>query len=479
MRKAILLLIVGLHMVSSPTVLGQQNLTMYQVEANAQVNTLNPAFQIPCNIFVGLPLISSIHSHLGWNLFSYRDLFPHQGANTIKASNLHLGQKNVANFEEYLEWLNVGFWKGETYLNFSITEKIDMAGIVRSDVIRLLIDGNSQFEGEIMSANRSGLFFDYRREYALGLSRKINNKTTLGVKAKLLFGKLNFLTRKSKIEIQTDEQTFDLSAMANIRIKSSAPVTFILGEDGLPENISTTGTPVSFLLNRKNPGLAIDLGFIYQHNEKETYSASILDLGGILYRSGVNNYDASGEYTFTGQLSNVSDINFFFNDLLSASFSEYQTSLNHTSYFSFLPTRIYGAYQRQLTPKATANVLATSKFYRYKMITAVGLGAQYQILEKLSIATSWTYAYHTYKNVGAGIVAGRGLQFYLFTDNVLAFALPLWARQANLRFGFNLNFGCRVKRTKQAERTSNCGCKGLDDEEAKQLKYELRRQKQN
>jgi hypothetical protein len=449
--------------------LAQQDITMYFVPSNPQVNTLNPAFQNTCKIFIGIPVISSIHANLGFNGFSYNNLLKSRdNSYVITPSSLNLAKVTALNGEFYVNLFSIGIWKKKNYLTFSITEKSDIALFGHRDLASVVIGGNTAYEGEKANLSRTGVFFDYRREYALGLARKINPETTIGIKGKLLFGKINVSTRKSKSDIYTDPLTYEITATSKFKIDASAPVTVSLKPDGQISDITYNGTTTGILLNRKNIGLAFDLGFIQKRTDKSTISGSILDLGAIYYTSTPNNYSVEGKYHINSQIldtvSSQNDITGFVNE----AFSQFRATLDTKSYLMFLPPRIYLSYEYRLNPKTTVNALFTSKIYRYQIIPAYSVGASRQLAKNISLAASWSYMNRSINNLGVGLVAGHSpVQFYAFTDNILGFTNPLSSRNFNLRFGINLIFGC----TKH-ENIKKCGCKWLQESINKQKRLQ-------
>jgi hypothetical protein len=448
----------------------QQNHTLYFVPENPQVNTLNPAFQNSCKLFIGLPVISSIHFNLGHDGFTYRELFKNA---EINPNNINLGKVNSLNSELYVNLLTVGVWQKKNYITFAVTEKNDLAGFYHRDLFNVVLGGNRAYEGKTASFSRTGIFYDYRREYALGVARKINPETTLGMKGKLLFGKLNISTRKSNNELFTDEETFNLNANADLTINTSMPVSFTRRPDGRVNGVDYNGTPTGILFNRKNVGLAFDLGFIHKLSDKETLSGSILDLGAIRYTSNSNSLAVKGEYTYVGQLADTIGISSYFDRAADQALGQLSSTVTQGNYTAFLPPRVYLSYEYAYSPKTTLNALTSAKIYRYKILPGFTLGATHEILKNIHFALSWSYVQRSVKNLGTGLVIGHSpVQFYAFSDNIFGFIDPLSAKNINLRFGINLIFGCVKK-----ENIKKHGCEWLQNAETKNERLRKLRKK--
>jgi hypothetical protein len=438
----------------------QQNVTMYTVPENPQVNTLNPAFQNTCKLFIGLPVISSMHFNYGNDAFTYKQLFRKDGNGYfIEPSNISPGRIRSVSAEAYVALVNIGFWHKKKYITFSVHEKTDLAGFFNRDLFAVATGGNTLYEASEANFSRSGILFDYRREYALGVAQKINKNTTLGIKGKLLFGKLNMLTHAKNSDLSTNGNTFDLSLNSNVYTYASLPITMALDPYGKPTNIHSNANARDVLFNGKNLGLAVDLGFINKRSEKVTLSGSILDLGFIHYASTPYNYSIEGSYDYTGQMGDSAVVGYFFRRMVDTVFNNMNTELTQKSYLSFLAPRIYVSYAYQYSPKTTLNVVATGKIYRYKLNPGFSVSASHEFAKNMYVSLSWSYLYHSFKNIGTGVVLGKSpVQFYAFTDNLLGLIYPLNTRNINLRFGINLIFGC----TKRAN-LKTCGCEGINN----------------
>jgi hypothetical protein len=441
--KRLRLLFVSCFFLFSFQLFAQQNLTMYFVHSNPEVNSLNPAFQNTCKLFIGLPVISSIHTNFNSDGFSYRDAFQKEGSNYyIVPSKMNMGKVSSLNGEFYTNLIAVGLWVKKNYFTFSVIEKTDFASFLHKDLFGLVFEGNSQYIGENAKLKRSGLFFDYRREYAFGVARKINPDLTLGIKGKLLFGKINLSSRRSNTFLYTDPNTYALTANSDFTINSSAPMDVATNASGRFTGATYTGSPMGILFNRSNIGLALDLGFIQKISDQETVSGSILDLGAIYYTSSPNNYHIVGDYTYTGQSATTNSLR----EIVDSAFNSFNATVERNSYMAFLPPRLYLNYEYKFTPKTNLNALVSAKIYRYKILPAYTVGATHQLIKGVHLAASWSYFNRTFKNIGTGLVLGNHpIQFYAFTDNILTAFDPLASRSLNLRFGINLIFGCKKR----------------------------------
>lgn len=461
--------------------IGQQNHTLFFFHQNPQTSFINPAVQSDCKIYIGLPVVSSIHLNAAHNGFTLKKLvdLTDSGYN-FRAQEVEssMAGKNYLMTELYANILALGIKIKKNYLTFAIREKNDAALFYTKDVFSLIYNGNSQFEGRTVSFRNNGLNFNHYREFSLGISRKINDGLTFGIRGKLLFGKLNVSVANVDADLFTDENSFDLSYSGGFLVNAALPVRPIYNADGsIRSDDSYSPSLREIVFNNKNIGFAADVGFIYKQDENVSYSGSILDLGFIRYKYDVTNYGADGNYVFDGFLGNVNEsINswrYYFDDF-NNSVSE---NLSHEKYTYFLSPRIYLGMTRKLNSRVEFNTLVTTKIYKEKMISGLSLGAEYNLLRNIDVALNWSYIHRSFANVGLGFVLGRSpVQFYAVTDNVFGLIWPDRVRNINACLGFNILLGCKKENNLNL---NECGCYWLKKAEEKNKRKEKLLRKKN
>ena len=304
--------------------------------------------------------------------------------------------------------------------------------------------------------NGTGVLLNHYREYALGYSHQAGDNKTFGIKGKLLFGKLNVTTKKSNSTLFTDANTFNLLFNSDVSVNNSLPVNITTNAQGRITDISyNDAVSLSQLIfNRRNWGLAVDAGFIYEYNDRVTLSGSILDLGFIRWRSNQNNYLQNGQLFYTGIPADSLLNGNYLQGLLDAFNNAFQFNLTHNSYTLFLPPRVYLGGTYIINERLNIGMLYSGIIYYNRINSAFTLSANAAVNKSLDASVSYSYINKSLNNVGAGIAIGRSpVQFYMVTDNILGFIWPLSARNINLRFGLNLIFGCKVK---ENNRSSEC-----------------------
>jgi hypothetical protein len=94
--------------------------------------------------------------------------------------------------------------------------------------------------------------------------------------------------------------------------------------------------------------------------------------------------------------------------------------------------------------------LSRTEIFNGKIQSSLTLSANARFFRNLSTSLSYSALNNSYNNIGFGLAAKFGpLQFYTITDNIMAAIKPNSAQIANIRFGFNLLFGCKDKTKKK------------------------------
>ncbi len=110
-----------------------------------------------------------------------------------------------------------------------------------------------------------------------------------------------------------------------------------------------------------------------------------------------------------------------------------------------------------------------------KLQTGTTLSLLTRPSDALEASISWSWMNHSITNLGFGISYGKSpVQFYLVSDNLISFILPMSTKNVNLRVGINLNLECKEKFN-----IDQCGCEWLKDAESHRLRMEKARRNKN
>ncbi len=282
------------------------------------------------------------------------------------------------------------------------------------------------------------------REYSLGYAREIiKNKLSVGVRAKIYFGKAS-LVPEVPIEITQKNNSYYFGTSGPI--KTSIPVKFVLDKD----TIITGATPSkslsvrNYLFNKQNMGAGIDLGFSYQINSKIELSASVVDLGQINWNSNLNTIKLKGQYEIlpkyalppkSGNNFIAKSDSFLIND---GDFNQlFKSKIDSTSSYSTkIPTSFYAGLQYQIDPLLQIGVVDRFIWSKGMSQNSISLTANYAVNKKFTLISGYSSIGKSYYNIPFAVIYNwSGGQSFMGTDNLLLFLMPQKSDYAGISFG--------------------------------------------
>ncbi|MCA1747033.1 MAG: DUF5723 family protein, partial [Bacteroidales bacterium] len=423
---------------------GQQSNTLFLMHSVPQSSQLNPAVQPECRLFIGLPRINTLHFNYANSSFTYNDL---TAGNTLSLDAVfnRLYRMNMISVEAAVSLFSVGYRHEDNYFAFSVADRLDARLSFPRDLAGLLLYGNANYIGNSLDIRNTRLNASYYREYSASWSQKWDRFTTVGLRGKLLFGKANFHTGRSRVTLGTDVETFDLSMQGGLVLNSSFPMELELNDAGMIDGVVVEEPDYrAILMNPRNVGLAFDAGVVYQYSDHLSFSASLLDAGLILWRDDVYNLSGEVDFSYSG-VSDEADFSLagYYRDISDSISERVLYNITEQPYVSLLPVQlILGGSYRWRKNVDLGLVLRNVPANRGSVSSLTAL-ANMRIAEMFRASVSWSLLSNSFRNLGAGLAyTGMGVQFYAVTDNILGFVQPLDSRTVNLRFGMNLMLGC-------------------------------------
>lgn len=428
-----------------------QNRTLYNMQQIQQSTLLNPAIAHDCKVFIGLPAISSIGFNVNHTAFNYSDVFKPAGDNYILNTaqiEKRLHNWNYIKAEIWTSILGVGIKFNDMYFSFDIQNKTDLKLGYKNDVINLL-HGNYEYIGENNPLKLSPWAYGINYfEYAIGISKQIDNKLRVGGKIKYLKGTVMAQIKKPTFKLYTEEEMFDLTYEADATANISFPLEIEYDEKGIPQSgaVGDFNIVKDFIINN-NRGFAIDVGFNYQYNDQIEIHGSILDLGFIRWKNEINNLTANGTFTFEGfDLFEVleDDDQTYIDRLVDTIQNSYQLLNNQAPFGSYLHPKIYLGATYKVLPFLKLSALSRTDIYNKRPYASFSLSATLEPTNWFSLSVSQTTMNYSLRNIGIGFATKSGpVQFYLVTDNILFAINPKKAKHISLHTGINLYFGCK------------------------------------
>lgn len=448
--------------------LAQYDKTIHLMQSIPQSNYTNPSFIPMGKWYFGSPMLSSLYLGYSNTAFRYRDVIhrrsqddslmidPEKTLNTMH-------KKNYITFEVNEEILSGGFKiaKKNLFFNISLSEKASVRFCFPKDLFTLLWKGNSIFADENKSADFKWFGFNemHYHELLLGIAKTINEKWTVGGHAKILLGLSNVYFKKSDISLYTngtENITYDLTAKSNLEVHTSIPgLTIYKNAIGINQFDSVTfNSDTKYFLNLNNKGIAFDLGATFKPNDKFTFAASILDLGGIKWKTNVQNFTAKeAEVTFDGidiaKFINYPDsiIEKEVREMGDSLMKHFEITKSSKYYWSPLNTIIFLTSAYNLTEKDKIGLLVRGDFFNQTVHPSVTATYNRKFFNWLYLTASYSYYNRHFNNIGEGFaILGGPYEFYVVSDNILGDIWPLSFQNISIHFGMNYIFGYKTKK---------------------------------
>ncbi|HPD96155.1 MAG TPA: DUF5723 family protein [Tenuifilaceae bacterium] len=462
MRGLLFTLNVAVFVLVCSSTYAQQDNTLFMMHNIPQSNFLNPAIQINCLRYVGVPMLSSFHFNANSTGFSYGDIS--QGsAIDVRALVSQMHGWDYLSGEVHYTPVSFGFmYDRYRYFSFAWTERIETKLFVPRKLVSLFANGNTQYVSNGLKTSNPGLNAFYYREFSIGYSKKVQKDLMLGVHAKILFGLAGITTRRNPVSMDINPLTYNIDAKWKPEVNTTYPLSVSTDAQGNVNNISLSGfSPLSFFMNFGNQGLAFDFGFIKEKG-KITYSGSILDLGFIWWHKNTTRFVNSGHFVYRGattdDINNPSD---YISELGDSISNQVKFSYNKKGYLTFLNPKVYFGATYPVHPQINVGGLIRAEWYPGRPVVGATLSATVFGVKGGSLALTYSAMNGSFMNIGFGVGwGGEKFQFYTTTDNFMVAFFPEKARNANLRFGLNLFFGCTEEKKKKVNvpRTNGCGC---------------------
>lgn len=442
-KKYFFLLLLFLAKIAS--LQAQQNFTLHSMNSIVQSLYVNPSNFPLNNINIGLPGISSTYFGVTNTAFRYHDLIYKRPDDSLtfdmnKAIS-KMSDNNYLMLSAQTDLLTVGFRVKKNYFNITATEKFIGIANYSKGLVDFLWNGNGPQIGKTIDIG-IGLQYTHYREYGINYVRQITSKLTAGAKLKYLYGMENTQTVRANASLYTEPTDFTLKTQTDILINQSG---------GFKQLTSDTFNLKQYAFGLNNKGFGLDLGATYKISDKISVNASLIDFGGINWKSDVRNYTTNNPnsvYTFKGiyineLINDTTSLNEAFNKTLDSAYASFKIDTTKNSYRTRLNRQVYIGGTYNLNEQFQTNLLLHGFFIDGKMRPGVSASIGGKFGKLIHMNLSYSIFNKSYTNVGWGISFNTraGTQFYLVSDNVIGAIFPQNAKSLNIRIGMNLRFG--------------------------------------
>ena len=206
------------------------------------------------------------------------------------------GLKAVNSFYSQIDYNLVSYgWKSSTlgFHTLEVGARVNYGLSVPKEIFQLLKTGTSQSPYNLSSLRAFGNVYG---EIAYGYSLPLGDNLSIGGRVKLLVGlnSAEVITRRFNLTTTEEQYVLDLDADIDLTNRNKKVST---DDEGFLDYTSFSGK--GKLGTPTGGGLAMDLGLVWTPFDGFCLSASVLDIGGILWYYG-NAGTSSGSYTFEG-----------------------------------------------------------------------------------------------------------------------------------------------------------------------------------
>lgn len=346
----------------------------YFMDGSSTRMQLNPALQ-PRRGYVNLPVIGSLAAEVSTNSLGLQDvidIFDSDGEfyNNDNFYN-RLKGKNEVNINVNTDVISFGFYKGKSFWSFNVGARVDVDANLPKEVFRYLrtIDAADFSWGtqESFDIRNEQLRLNSYIEVGAGYSRAINERLTVGGKAKLLLGAGNLNLKINQLSIYGksagDDSEFQLQSDAYL--EASAKGLQLEEENGYITDLDYKNFGIS------GYGAGIDLGASYQVMKNLNVSAAILDLGFI-------SWGKSSTQIAESNRNIAIDKNNYSNDVLDFDLYGLQKKENKSRTTSLSPTMVLAGEYGLLNNKLGVGLLSTTRFGQLKTYSELTFSANYR-----------------------------------------------------------------------------------------------------
>ena len=253
-----------------------------------QTLMLNPGSETNYKSHYGIPVLSNFQLTIGNTGFQMGDLFSNDSRSFNEKFEKVLNQlepDDYINLNTKVDVLSFGYrYNNKTYISVGFYEELDLMVYFPVDAAELLYYGNDPFFNRSFSISQAIMKADLIGVLHAGISKKIDEKLTIGGRFKIYSSSLNVETNNNSGSITTTTNNTNITRLTL---------------QNLDAGVSTSGVD-NFTLLGGNLGVGFDVGLTYHFSPQIEFTGSILDLGFIKHSKNTRNFTAIGNYVLDG-----------------------------------------------------------------------------------------------------------------------------------------------------------------------------------
>ena len=440
------------------SVFSQNRQVLYDFAGLPQTLLSNPGLETNYKYHIGVPLVSGISSEFGSTGFTVSDIFAADNRdinNKIRNVLATINANDNLKVNSQIEILSAGYrLNEETYISAGFYQELDAIGYIPKDLLTLANEGNAAYLNRSFSISQIRYKVDAIGVLHAGITKKVNNKLTIGGRFKIYSSALNLESTNNSGTLTTT------LGSNNVYIQYLNNINLEFRTAGLIEDNQYIETPSSYISNTflgGNLGAGLDFGITYHISPQLQFSGSIIDVGFVNYKKNIKNTVTAGNFTFEGIELDFNNNGTNYWDEVNTAFKEQlPTTDNQESYVSWRPTKINAALKYSFGRKRskycyddTYKDFYTDSFGAQLYTVARPLRQQFALTgfyekslsNNLHAKITYTVDDYSYTNIGLGVSAQIWkINFYGILDNITELSDISSANNISVQFGLNLLF---------------------------------------
>lgn len=454
--------VIGVFLLIGISAVAQHQKILYGFNKIPQTLLLNPGGEIDYKYHIGVPALSGVNTNVNVSGLTVADLFRDDNIDfTTKLIGVvdNLGDNDYAAINTQIEILNAGYrLNDKTYISGGFYTEIDAFFSIPKDLLLLARDGNSAYLNRSFLISKINVKADALTVLHAGVSRKINEKMTVGARLKIYSGLLNLTSTGNQGSFRTRLGANSVYEHILSNLDASVQSSGFYNTDNEFDVDGNSIRSNAFL--GSNMGLGLDIGFTYHANEQTEFTASILDFGYIGYKDKLRNATIQGDYVFSGiefQYENNQVNPDYWQDLNDDLDEAIDEEENKDEYSVMRPIKLNASVKHSFG-KSRREENCTDMMYNDYFDNAVGaqlhstfrpIGPRFaltgfyerRLAKKINTKVTYTIDDFSYANFGLGISADIWkINVYGLVDNVFKLSDIADASTASVQFGLNVVF---------------------------------------
>ncbi len=295
------------------------------------------------------------------------------------------------------------------------------------------------------------MYMESYAEIALGYSRKVGERLTVGGRVKGLVGLMSAEFNIDKMDVTMDSSQWMASASGTLNLNASGmELGSSVNEKGVEvyDLGDIQGTPDGIA----GYGFAVDLGATYDLTDKLHLSLGVNDLGMMMWSADANtSAKVANSFAFEGTTYDANSSEMSGTDDIEISDIVLEAQDSHSTTNSLQSSLTLGANYEILGNFLSAGIIYEADFWKSKTLNNYTLVATFTPMNLVSVAASYAMSNNSGNTVGLAANVSLGfLNIYLATDVLMSKKsvqyIPINQSAMNLTFGLSFAMGPKGER---------------------------------